>query len=521
MRSFRPAARLLTLTLLTQLTPLSANAAGFYISDVGALGMSRGGAFIAAPDSLTAIHYNPAALTLLGRGLHVQLDTQIVKLSSDFTRTCPCLSAQNLDPGAFEGAGDPARQATARADAAARDADLARTFRPATNSADPQIIPNLWAAYGFDWNKLTVGAGAWAITSPGRAKYGDIATAARQAQRYSLIELNLFELFVVGSAAIEPIEGLRFGLSVGGYQFHVRQAVSLWANTNLTDEAENTALDIATEISFSAPIRMMWNAGISYTPTFLPRLSIGVSALSKRSVRAPGTAEIKAPQLLLDVGGSITGNEIEVEVNLPPTFRFGVQWDEPDLFEAEAAVVIEGWGVYKEITIRPQNIVVDVSGNNPQPLDTIHFETAFEDTYSIRVGGELKMFEPYLGIHAGYFYEPTATPIRLLDVSQPDLTKHGFTLGLSTAWSGVTLDVGLALIVMPELVITDSQRTMIGPLPPPDGDNRLLTTIGNGKYSGSYIIGGASIGVVFDELFADERVAPVPEKGLASPSGEG
>ena len=53
-------------------------------------------------------------------------------------------------------------------------------------------------------------------------------------------------------------------------------------------------------------------------------------------------------------------------------------------------------------------------------------------------------------------------------------------------------------------------------------DEKYLTTIGNGTYSGSYVIGGASVGVAFDTLFADEpTVAPVPEKGLASPSGEG
>src|SRR6185503_10934914 len=37
-----------------------AEAGGFYLGDIGARGMARGGAFVAAPDDLLAIHYNTA-----------------------------------------------------------------------------------------------------------------------------------------------------------------------------------------------------------------------------------------------------------------------------------------------------------------------------------------------------------------------------------------------------------------------------------------------------------------------------
>src|SRR5206468_3659136 len=43
----------------------TAQASGLYVGDIGTRGMARAGAFIASPDSLLALHYNPAGLALL------------------------------------------------------------------------------------------------------------------------------------------------------------------------------------------------------------------------------------------------------------------------------------------------------------------------------------------------------------------------------------------------------------------------------------------------------------------------
>ena len=55
------------LALLTFLAP-AAHAGGYYFSDIGVRAFSRGGAFVAGADDLTALYYNPAALTRMGRG---------------------------------------------------------------------------------------------------------------------------------------------------------------------------------------------------------------------------------------------------------------------------------------------------------------------------------------------------------------------------------------------------------------------------------------------------------------------
>lgn len=525
---------------LAAFTPTLAQAAGFYVGDTGARGMARAGAFVAAPDSLLAMHYNPGALTLLGPGLHLQIDVVTVSLAYDYLRSCPC-----VDP--------------TLADAAAQDAALSRRFEPTSNSGAPQPVPALNVAYQFPWHKLTVGIGLWAGLSPGRAQFGDFEiddeaefpfgnpndpstlaqgdalqrVIAAQSHRYNLLELHLFEAYYAGTLAIEPIEGLRIGVQLGAYQFYAKETVSLSAATpSLTSTPENTELDVPVLLDFEAPLRPMFAAGISYTPSFLPQLSIGGSLLGHRAARAEGTLKLGVPSLVRQVG-SITGDEVEVELSLPPIFRMGVQWKQPQLFTVETAVVIEGWQVYDEVVIRPKNVVVTLNGV-AQELETIHLETRLETTASIRVGGELDLWEPYLGLRAGYFFEPSAVPAAYQDISTPDLDKHGFSFGASTEWSGITFEAVAAFVLMPEITITDTQRKLVNPLPS-GTDQSLVTSTANGTYSGSYFIVGGSIGVSFDALAAsfgggdepasapgaDATVAPVPEKGLASPGGEG
>lgn len=524
------AAPLLALLVALPL-PNAARAAGFYVGDTGARGLARGGAFVAAPDSLLALHYNPAALTLLGPGLHLQIDVVTVSLAYEYTRACPCVASD------VAGAADLDRR-------------LAAGFAPTQNSAAPQPVPALNVAYQLPWHKLTLGIGLWAGLSPGRAQFGDFeidndaaapfgdpaaptpASEALQRQlaqlphRYNLLELHLFEAYYAGAVALEPIEGLRVGVVLGAYQFYAQQTVSLWANTNLTADPEDRRFDIPVLLDFAAPLRPLIAGGVSYTPSFLPQLSVGASFLGKRSARAEGSLKLGVPSLITQAGGSITGDSVEVELNLPPIFRFGLQWAEPQLFTLEAAVVIEGWGVYQEVVVRPRNVVVTLSGTT-EALEKIRLKTGLEDTVAIRVGGEWNKWSPYVSLRAGYFFEPTAVPVALQDISTPDLDKHGFTLGAATTWGGVTLEAVGAYVLMPELVVTDSERRMVGPLQPPQGDNTLLTTTGNGSYSGSYFMVGASLGVSFDALadaLGDDEAAPrapAVEKGLASPGAEG
>lgn len=498
------------LALLTALlAPSSAGAAGLYIADVGAHGIGRAGAFIAAPDDLLALHYNPAALTLLGPGAHVTLNLVSDALTYDFQRTCPC-----VDPSL--------------SNASLLDAGMAGRFTLARNSAAPQVTPYIAVAYQLPWYKLTLGLATYAVTSPGRLKYGErgLPGATLQPQRYVLVDLELFEAYYQLAVAVEPVQGLRIGFTGMLYDFNVQQALHLWANTSLNTDTSDPAKfeegdwDVPVVISFVAPIRANWAAGISYTPTFLPQLSLGVSALGRRGSRSKvGTAAITLPEVPA-AAVTIEGSAIEAELNLPASYRFGVQWDQPQLFEFEVALVIETWSAYDQVKIRGQDIfVINNASGARDAFGTVVLPTGFTDTYSLRFGGELKMLEPYVDVRAGFFYEPSAVPAQLQDVASPDLDKIGIAFGLGTTWYGMTLDLGINYVLYSERTITNSDRRLVPGLP--TGPTTMLTTTGNGTYSGHHLILGAALSVAFDRLIAsvsgDEEPPPAPN---AAPAAE-
>src|SRR5262245_23256868 len=92
-----------TLPALAMLAPSPARGAAYYISDVGPRGLARAGAYVAAPDSLLAIHYNPAGLSLLS-GAHFEVDLTPVFLNFEFQRSCPCVDASHPRAAMFDAA---------------------------------------------------------------------------------------------------------------------------------------------------------------------------------------------------------------------------------------------------------------------------------------------------------------------------------------------------------------------------------------------------------------------------------
>ncbi len=456
--------------------------AGYYIGDVGARGMARGGAFIAAPDSLLALHYNPAGLSLL-RGLQVEFDYWNVNLDMQYQRACPCVDSSVPN-------------------AAMLDSALQAGFKPAINSAEPQQIPYLSIAYGLPFLNTTVALGAYGLSSPGRLKFGEQGPSSNlQAQRYTAIDLQLYEAFWTLAAAFEPLSGLRLGGGLMIYDFHASQSAHLWANSATFGDGmpERSDLDIPVVVAFKKNTQLNWSLGASYSSP-IPGLSLGASALGLRSIRAPGTASIQLPPSLAGVA-TVTGSQIEVEIELPPEIRFGIEYAIKGVARIEAAAVIEGWSNHRSVVIRSQDIFVSTPASpTPVPLNTITIVRKFNNSTSLRLGGELNLLEPMLGIRAGVFYEPSAVPDVYRDPSTPDLDKIGIGFGLSTQWFGATLELGGQYVLMSDTTVTNSDQRLNGVLQPPSGSNTYLTAIGNGVYSGHYLIFGASLSISADKL---------------------
>jgi hypothetical protein len=78
---------LVFLVVAALLSPARARAAAYYVGEVGAKSIARGGANIVDPQDPSAAWLNPAAITR-STGLQLNIDLNLVWLASSFTRDC-------------------------------------------------------------------------------------------------------------------------------------------------------------------------------------------------------------------------------------------------------------------------------------------------------------------------------------------------------------------------------------------------------------------------------------------------
>lgn len=484
----------LALSSLLVLAPGAARAGAFYVADVGTRGLARAGAFVAAPDSLLALHYNPAGLSLLS-GMHLEADLSLVAMDFTFNRKCPC-----VDPTKVE-------------NAAELDRDLEQRFaaNPATTNALHRI-PYIAIGYGLPFYDLTIAFAGYGPVS-GKYEFGLLPpstapnfeeAARRKPSRYSALTADTLEVNLALGFGLQPLDGVRVGGSVMVYQNANDQYLDLWVNSaTFASEPEQPGFDVPMLLHFERNFALNWALGAIVEP--LPGLSVGASFRGKRSIRADGTIDVDLPQTLRDFGAMVTGREIEIEINTAPIARLGVEYAVPRVFRAEAAFVYEGWSTYDRIVIRPKNVefAVETGGvRMVQPLPTITQPRKWEDTFSLRFGGELNLLEPLVGLRAGYFYEPRSIPPEQLDTSRMDSNKHGFSLGASTTFYGVTLELAAMYIALETVEVTQSEVKITAPLTPPLGSDELVTTVGNGTYAASYLIFSGSLSFALDPLLA-------------------
>lgn len=471
----------------------AAQAAGFYITDLGARGMAVGGAFVAAPDGLTALHYNPAGLAGQS-GFRAELDVSLFASSFELQRRCPCVFPERITDQ----------------DPAALDRALESTFGLAESSG-LQPIPFLAASYGFPWLDLTVAVGAYGPHGAGY-DWGERSyeVALGQAQRYSLISAESLEANYQLGAAFQPLPGLRVGASFLLYQVKSEQFLHIYANTVLTPFAENVSTLITLEgQAFDIPVTLAfdawapnWSVGASYELPF--GFVVGASFRGPRSVDTVGSLSAEVPSILSEAGIGVAngGGPVRVRFSLPAIARVGLQYNLPNLLTVEAAVVWEGWSAHQRVELYADDVRLTVGNEPPSSLGLLQLDRSWRNTASLRLGARSTWLEPWLSAAVGYFYEPSAVPSHRLSGSAIDLDKHGLSMGLGTTILGARLELSLAHVIYRDTTVNDSQVVLPNALsnrddnnPEAFGTDRYQTRIGNGDYRASATV--VSLGVSF------------------------
>ncbi len=478
-----------------------AAASAYYFSDIGVRGFARGGAFVAGADDLTALYYNPAALTRLRRP-QIMLNVAGVQQSVNFKRT----NAAGL------GAYDPETKEYGDSN-----------FGAVKNTAPPFAIPHFGFSSRLGTPNTTFAFGFYPPYAP------DLAYDKDGPQRYSLIDTMVIQTSLGPSVAHRVNDWISIGagvawsvlmaeqqlkISVPWNKDHVEIDFANYDVTNNTPANEDPANDVGFDFSASDWGGISWNAGLMIEPPS-KKWAFGLMVQPPVKFHAKGKMQADFSNHVLHTDGylgdqiivseTVSDDEVTLNILMPLILKAGFAFRPTETSEIELAGVWQNWSKIETMTITGLNLVVDVNGDHQSPPasrddtiidDDVILPTYYEDAWSLRLGGQNRFGKHFI-VRAGTFYETSAIPSKTQNVSLVDGNKIGYGVGGSyspnTNWS---FDVGVSQSFLAEKNVSDSQIEQIA-VEPLTGDFIDGTIIGNGKYKSSVLIFGAGLNYYF------------------------
>ena len=439
------------LALLTMVSiPTAAHAGAFYLPDPGIVAQGRGGAYVATADELTGAFYNPAGLHQID-GLYIYMGAGWALADLEFQRS------------GGRGMYKPFRDGEDPSDPDDIEAMLARPFDPVVNDGT-SFIPEVGVAFGFEKPDLTIGFAWYAPYAmpnqwpeDGPQRYASVWSSSWQLH---------YSLFV--SARLTP--WLAVGMTGGVILLRSRQAVKATAHVladqsvGLVHNDENPLYDIDIFIDAWQHGKPWFNAGVMVTPAPWIRIGLGFSPGFRMRADAELTmnASIEVWEdvaLLID-----TGDEIQLEADLPPIIRGGVALIPRDGLEFELDVHAELWSRVGSTVL--SDVGVDLTDLNdqiaalapsfsdeiaaalgegvgdewagPDGNGVVDVPRSFRDTVSVRFGAEARL-QPWLRVRGGCLFENGSVLPNQHSPSNPDVDKFALSLGVSVGPPGLDL----------------------------------------------------------------------------------
>lgn len=428
-----------------------AHASAYYFLDSGTRAIGRGGAFVVGADDLSAQYFNPAALDHIDRPT-LQLTTWAANQYILFDRADE--SASGL------------------------------TFDPVENESPPIIEPNAGFATKLGGihpvlKNTTFAFGFYTPTAP------YLTYPKEGAQRYSLTDALVWQVYAGPSLAqrITPWLTVGAGLQYTFLRVDEDLTASMCFGMDESDKSacsdpegqEDPDNDIQLEVRAWDPVKMSFNAGFIITP--VEWLEIGGSVQPPISYRAPGTlkttfdedAEITIGSMSLPLDSQVEGNEfvdddVTLLVTVPLILRAGVQVHPHEKVRVELDGTYTMWSMLSELRITDLDMHVEgkEDGLIPDGMDVkedIVFVTGYQDSWSVRLGGDVQLNDWAL-VRAGGHFESSAIPDEYVQVNLVDGPKWGVGGGATfTIAKRVALDVSVAEQFMTNRTITNSKVT--------------------------------------------------------------
>ncbi len=365
--------RTLTTALLLCAGTGVASANGFVLNDFSAKATGRADAVVATTSDGTSIVYNVAGIAG-ARGTTFYVGGALI-----------------VPDGSFQAEGNN---------------DTVHTESP------PAVIPGVFVTHRL-LDKVVVGLG-FHTPFGSRLVWGDDSPSLDEIR-----EQTLRTYFITPSIGVDlskQVPGLRVGAGVD----LVPATVKLIQDVYFGDTSGQATLG-------GNAFGIGGRVGVTYTPAFAPRLSLGLTWKSKVKLDFEGDADFDAPEpyrAQLPPDGAIS-----TSVTLPQSVSAGLAVRPRKDIEVEANAIWMGWSSYDRLNIELPGGATTVS------------DKLYEDRVTIRLGAEWQATDK-LALRAGYMYDPTPIPSTTLNATLPDTNRHDLTVGAGYRFGKINADFG-------------------------------------------------------------------------------
>lgn len=377
---------------------------GLNLNSLGTRALTMGGAFVGLADDFSTIFWNPAGAAFFDQPYFGFYGTDLIPASTyEFSINVP-----NLGPLTLVDAKTKRKHYLG---------GMAAYYYPVSSNIVAGFGVYNPSGLGADWNG---------------ADFAAIANNNKALKWRSKIGLVTFSPLV----AVKLTEKISFGAT-----FNI--------NYGLFDLAMHAG---SVEVPIPIPPYIMefdlgqyeesmkgWGYGATFGLLVKPNemFSFGATVKTASTVKFKGEASISNLSML----GANSTSDIEREITWPMWIAAGLALKPMSELTLTADIQWTQWSKIDTMQTDFKDpfwqIMMEASGDNERPLH-------WKDATQIRFGAEYKLRT--VALRAGYYYDPSPSPDKTMNVLLPSYDFNVFTLGLGYSLDGLQIDFGIEFL---------------------------------------------------------------------------
>ncbi|MHB8095763.1 MAG: OmpP1/FadL family transporter [Candidatus Aminicenantales bacterium] len=416
---------------------------GLNLNSLGSKALSMGGAFVGLADDFSVVFWNPAG-------------------AAGFRTDYLGFYGTDLMPTSKYRLDIPSGSGTA-------------TLIDAKSKVS-HYLGGMLAYYRPVSDKLVLGIGVYTPSGLGVNWSGSDFTALSNGTAYDWSSK-------VGAVSVSPLAAWKVNDKVSiGVALNINYGLFLM-NRPAGESGDPAASGASNTIDLGQYEENMHGWGLGATLGFLvkpsERLSFGLT------VRTPSTIRLKGHALIsnLSLFGFSDTSDLERNIKLPLWIAGGVAVRPAARLLVTADVQWTGWGTMKTMKTdyadHAWKTIMRASGDDALKMD-------WSDRIQVRFGAEYALSDAF-ALRAGYYHDPSPSPLTTMNPLLPSYTFEGLTAGIGWKYSGLQLDFGLEYLAGKERTV-DLMKTMTDP---------AYASAMPGKYKMTIIVPNLSIGYRF------------------------